>query len=204
MRFRRRHGIAEDRPVALFVGRIAHEKNIDFLIEVAARIRAVMPHFLLVVAGEGPALGTLRQQVERLGIERNVLFVGYLDRCAELPDCYAAADVFAFSSKTETQGLVLLEAMAAGLPVCALAEMGTRDILGPQCGAVIATDDAGGFAGELVALLRDAPRRERLALDARDYAREWSAPERAAQMAALYRQIVARTSVRTESLMNAS
>lgn len=190
-RFRAAHGIGPERPVALFVGRVAHEKNIGFLLEAMVQLRRRLPDALLVVAGEGPALPALQRSAESLGLAANVRFVGYLDRASALPDCYAAADVFAFASKTETQGLVLLEAMAAGLPVYALAEMGTRDILEPQRGAVIADDDAAGFAAGLASLLNDRPRLELLAAEAREYANEWSAPERARQLAALYRSLVA-------------
>ncbi|MDD5249958.1 MAG: glycosyltransferase [Rhodocyclaceae bacterium] len=189
-RFRRAHGIARDRCVALFVGRVAHEKNIGFLLDAMVHLRRRLPSALLVVAGEGPALPALTRSAYVLGLEGHVRFVGYLDRATELPDCYAAADVFAFASKTETQGLVLLEAMAAGLPAYALAEMGTRDILEPRRGAVVAPDDPAEFAAGLASLLADQPRRERLAAEARDYAGEWSGPERARQLAELYRSLV--------------
>ena len=187
--FRRHHNIADEQLVALFVGRVAHEKNIDFLIEVASHARLVLPQFLLLIAGDGPALADLKKQVRNLHLESHVKFIGYLDRNAELADCYAAADTFAFASKTETQGLVLLEAMAAGLPVYALAELGTRDILEPRRGAVVAPDDVGEFAQGLVALLKDAPQRNTLAREARNWAAEWSAPERARQLAELYRSL---------------
>lgn len=191
-RFRAERGIAPERPVALFVGRVAHEKNIDFLLDAMTHVRCRLPDALLVIAGEGPALGALRQRTRQLDLEANVRFVGYLDRARELPDCYAAADVFAFASKTETQGLVLLEAMAAGLPAYALSEMGTRDILEPRRGAVVAPDDPAAFGDGLAALLADRPALERLAAEARQYAGEWSAPERARQLADLYRSLVAR------------
>jgi glycosyltransferase involved in cell wall biosynthesis len=191
-RFRAMQGIGADRRVALFVGRVAHEKNIGFLLDVMAALRRRQPAALLLVAGEGPALPPLQQRARTLGLDDHVRFVGYLDRATELTDCYAAADVFAFASKTETQGLVLLEAMAAGLPVYALAEMGTRDILEPQRGAVIAPDDVDGFARGLADLLSDRPRLAHLSAEAREYAEEWSAPERARQLADLYRSFVAR------------
>ncbi len=86
-----------------------------------------------MIAGEGPATPSLQRQALRDGLAGSVRFiVGYLERRRRLPDCYAAADVFVFASRTETQGLVLLEAMAAGLPVVALAAMGTTDILAPS------------------------------------------------------------------------
>jgi len=128
--FRQRHGIDQQRPVALYVGRVAQEKNIGFLLDAVDLARQALPAMLLLIAGEGPALGSLRASVARRGLSANVQFLGYLDRRSELPYCYAAADVFVFASRTETQGLVLLEAMAAGLPVVALAAMGTIDILG--------------------------------------------------------------------------
>lgn len=188
-RFRATHGIGHEKLVALFVGRVAHEKNIGFLLEVTAHLRQRLPEFLLVIAGEGPALADLRSRAGAMGLGAHVQFIGYLDRHVELADCYAAADVFAFSSRTETQGLVLLEAMAAGLPVHALAEMGTRDILECQRGAVVAEDKVEAFAASLGDLLTDAGRRARLSEEARAWAAEWSAPERARQLAALYREV---------------
>jgi glycosyltransferase involved in cell wall biosynthesis len=188
--FRARHAIAPEQPVALCVGRVAHEKNIGFLLEVTAQLRHSMPDVLLLIAGDGPALQSLKQQARTLGIEANVRFVGYLDRKTELADCYAAADVFAFASKTETQGLVLLEAMTAGLPVYSLSKLGTRDILEPRRGAVVATDDITSFAAGLGELLCDPRQRSELSLAARAWAAEWSSPGRAQQLAELYRSLV--------------
>ena len=187
--FRARHGIDQTRPVALYVGRVAHEKNIEFLLDVIDLARESLPDLLLVIAGEGPALVSLRESVASRGLSANVQFLGYLDRRSELPDCYAAADVFTFASRTETQGLVLLEAMAAGLPVVALAAMGTIDILGARRGALVPEDNPAAFALEVVDVLRNDDLRNRLARDGRDYANEWSDETLAGRMADLYRQI---------------
>jgi glycosyltransferase involved in cell wall biosynthesis len=189
--FRSRHGIDASRPVALFVGRVAHEKNIDFLIDVVDLARETVPDILLIIAGEGPALSHLKQAVSNRGLQDCVQFIGYMDRKTELTACYAAADAFVFASRTETQGLVLLEAMAAGLPVVALAEMGTIDILGAQRGAIVPDDNPYAFALALTRLLRNGALRETLSGEARTYAAEWSEDVLAARMAELYRQIVA-------------
>lgn len=186
--FRERHGIASDRRVLLYVGRVAHEKNIDLLIEVVDALRRSHPTALLLITGEGPAEGTLRAGVQRRRLERHVCFLGYLDRGTELHDCYRAADLFVFASRTETQGLVLLEAMALGTPAVAIAAMGTHDILDAQCGAHIAPDDAQGFAAVVGELLNDPARLERMGKAARDYARHWSADEMATRLARLYRR----------------
>ena len=194
--FRARHGIAPTRPVALYVGRVAHEKNIEFLLDVVAKARESVPELLLVIAGEGPALAGLRESVVNRGLSANVQFLGYLDRRNELPDCYAAADVFTFASRTETQGLVLLEAMAAGLPVVALAAMGTIDILGARRGARVPEDAPEAFAVELVEVLRNADLRTRLADEGRAYANDWSDETLAGRMADLYRKICRQRSMR--------
>lgn len=187
--FRRRHGIAVDAPMALFVGRVAHEKNIDFLLDATREIVQQLPNFRLMIAGEGPALPALQRMAATLGIAANVIFVGYLDRAKDLPDCYSAADVFVFSSKTETQGLVLLEAMAAGIPVYAFASMGTCDIVGPQQGAIAAPDDVGEFASGLTQLLGNHTKLTQMSQEAKQFAVSWSAPERARQLAVLYRSL---------------
>ena len=188
--FRARHGIAPERPVALFVGRVAHEKNIGFLLEALLQTRQLCPDVLLLIAGEGPAMADLKKQTAELGLQQSVLFIGYLDRKQALPDCYAAADVFVFASRTETQGLVLLEAMATGLPVVALAEMGTVDILGAHRGALVPDDNPADFSLLLTRVLRDAGLRHRLSIEGRAYAAEWSDEALAGEMAQLYRRIV--------------
>ena len=190
-RFRARFDIDPLRPVALFVGRVAHEKNIDFLLDVVDLARESVPDILLVIAGEGPALLHLRHVVADRGLQEVVRFIGYLDRVTDLPSCYAAADVFVFASRTETQGLVLLEAMATGLPVVSLAEMGTIDILGARRGALVPEDNPCAFSLALTRILRDPDLRLHLGEEARAYAMEWSDETLAGRMADLYRQIAA-------------
>ena len=189
--FRAAHGIAAHRPVALFVGRVAHEKNIEFLFHALREAQRRCPEILLVVAGEGPAMGELRARATALGVAAAVLFIGYLDRSRDLPDCYAAADVFAFASRTETQGLVLLEAMAAGLPVVALSAMGTADILEHTAGCFTPPDDAQAFGAVLGHVLAQREAWDELSGEARRAAAAWSDSALAGRLAELYRQLVA-------------
>ncbi len=188
--FRLKHGIAPDRPVALFVGRVAHEKNIAFLLDALVHARRLQPELLLLIAGEGPAMASLQARVKAMGLSDAVAFIGYLDRRQALPDCYAAADVFVFASRTETQGLVLLEAMAAGLPVIALAEMGTVDILAPGRGALSPPAVPQAFGEMLGNFLQQPTLWRRLADEAPRYASEWSDTAMAGRLAGLYRELV--------------
>lgn len=187
--FRQRHKLPVGRPLALFVGRVAHEKNLHFLLQAMQHALKLRPELALVIAGEGPALNSLKKAAAQMGIAKDVFFLGYLDRKQELPLCYAAADLFVFSSLTETQGLVLLEAMAAGLPVLGIPAMGAADILKPQRGAVCAPREVQGFGSLMAELLVDTNRLAKLSAEGREFAQTWGAPERARQLAHLYRQI---------------
>ena len=189
-RFRDAQGISPDRPVLLYVGRVAHEKNISFLLEALTYLKHWHPEVLLVIAGEGPAAGALKRRAQDLNLDTHTLFVGYLDRTRELLDCYRAADLFVFSSRTETQGLVLLEAMAVGVPVVGLAIMGTAEVLQQGRGAHIAQDDVHQFARTVSALLKDNKTRAALSDAAQDYVREWTAPEMTRRLARFYEDVI--------------
>lgn len=189
-RFRQQWGIGASRKLALFVGRAAFEKNIGFLLDMTAIACRLQPQLLLVVAGEGPALPALRRQVAALRIEDHVRFVGYLPRTGGLRDCYAAADVFTFASQTETQGLVLLEAMAVGLPVLAIPALGTAGIVCPGRGAMAAADSAEAFAVQLLGLLDRPAKLASMARAGIDFAREWDADAQGARLVGLYRQLL--------------
>lgn len=190
--FREKFAIPQGRPVMLFVGRLAHEKNIGFLIRVVDRVRKEVPDVLFVIAGEGPGRESLALEVTRLGLGDSIMFIGYLDRHKELNSCYRAADIFVFSSRTETQGLVLLEAMAQGVPVVSTAELGTRDVLREGSGVWIAREDLTDFSGKVVRMLSDAQLRKDLGDAGRDYAHEWSASKQAQRMLRFYHSVLGR------------
>jgi glycosyltransferase involved in cell wall biosynthesis len=188
-RFREQHGIPPDRPVMVHVGRVAHEKNISFLLRVLDRVRGMIPDVLLVIAGEGPARKPLRREVSDMKLIDNTLFIDYLPRGPSLWECYCGGDVFVFASTTETQGLVLLEAMALGVPVVSTAVLGTRDILAAGRGALVADGTLEDFSEKVCTVLGGPALRQRLAQEARAYAREWSADKMATQLVGFYQAI---------------
>jgi glycosyltransferase involved in cell wall biosynthesis len=185
-RFRAKLDIQPDQPTLVHVGRIAHEKNIDFLFRMLRRVADRVPRVVMIVAGEGPALAHCKSLVASLGLGNHVRFVGYLSRDSELLDCYRAGDLFVFSSRTETQGLVLLEAMALGVPVVSTAYMGTADIVKPERGARAAPDDEEGFAAIVMELLANPLSRAVMSAEACTYAATWSAQAMAAKLADFY------------------
>jgi 1,2-diacylglycerol 3-alpha-glucosyltransferase len=184
--FRAQAGIPPEARLLTYIGRVAHEKNIGFLVEVFAEVLKRVPEATLVIAGEGPARAALHAQVASAGLAARVHFAGYLDRDSALLDCYAAADVFVFASRTETQGLVLLEAMAQGAAVVSTAELGTRSILLPASGALVVPEERGAFAAAVVRVLTEPELRAELAERGRVYARTWSSAAMARRLAELY------------------
>ncbi|MFC3717380.1 glycosyltransferase [Luteimonas soli] len=155
-RFRAAHGIPPGQPMLVTVSRLAVEKNIPFLIDVAQRLLDRFPTLLLVIAGEGPDAARLRAKVAQAGLQANVRFVGNLDRRTALLDCYRAADAFVFASPTETQGLVLIEAMALGVPIVSTAVMGTATVLRGAHSALVSTEEVDAFAARVARVL-DSP-----------------------------------------------
>jgi glycosyltransferase involved in cell wall biosynthesis len=202
-RFRAECGLSPGRPLLLYVGRVAHEKNIEFLLQMFVEVRQSRPDALLVIAGEGPARDSLRERTVALGVAQDVVFVGYLERNRALPDCYAAADVFVFASRTETQGLVLLEALAQGRPVVSTAYLGTASVLQPNCGAHVAPEKTDVFADAVLHIIDDPARAAQLSAQARAYAASWTSARMAARLAELYCE-VARGSVRPASTLAAA
>jgi glycosyltransferase involved in cell wall biosynthesis len=196
--FRRQYGIASDRPMILFVGRVSLEKNIEFLLQMAKELKTLVPNLLFVIAGEGPARKTLQEMVDALGLTDTVLFIGYLNRQGPLEDCYSAADLFVFASRTETQGLVLLEAMAMGTPVVSTAVMGTGDVLVDGKGCVVAKEEIVDFTTKTARLLKAPEARAKLSASAREYVEDWSAPTMARRLESLYTTMCNETTVTTK------
>ncbi len=190
-RFRKAHGIAESRPLLIYIGRVALEKNIHFLLNMLVSVKLQIPDILLIIAGEGPARKSLQKYTRKLNLTDNIMFVGYMSREQALLDCYRAGQAFVFASRTETQGLVLLEALACGLPVISTAVMGTLDVLdGQEGGCLIADEDVDDFSGKVIKFLHDNHLQNILRHQASHYIQHWSAPVFARKSSQLYEQLI--------------
>lgn len=186
-RMRRRLGIPADAFVVGHVGRLAAEKNLDFLARAVHAFLVERPEARFLVVGRGPAVASLRACFAGSESSGRLHMTGALAG-PELADAYHAMDVFAFSSKSETQGMVLTEAMAAGVPVVALDASGVRELVqdGEQ-GRLLRDEDVADFAAALC-WVYELPRAEQRRLQdaARRRAREWSMPRTADRALAVY------------------
>lgn len=190
---RPRFGIPAGAPLVITVGRLAREKRFDVLLAAFAKAAQGTPVRLLVVGG-GPEAEALRRAAADRGIARQVVFTGPLDHDLVL-DCYAAADLFAFSSPTETQGLVVVEAMAAGLPVAAVGAGGVSEVVSDGLTGLLTGLDAEALGAAIHRLLADEALRCRLAAAGRAAARAYAIESLTEKLVGLYRQAAMATPV---------
>lgn len=178
---------APDSPLLLYVGRVSAEKQID---EIKPILEAI-PEARLAIVGDGPH----RETLEAHFAGTNTHFVGYLQGL-ELGSAYASADAFIFPSRTETLGLVLLEAMAAGCPVVAARSGGIPDIVTDGVnGHLFEPDDPQGAISATKRLLEARGEREQIRLNARREAECWGWAAATRQLQNYYREIVYAQSV---------
>lgn len=176
-----------DRRILLFAGRIGREKNISFLLRILPRVVAAHPDVMLVLAGNGPELRDFEEEAAGLGIADRCVFTGYLDR-SDLSLLYAISELFVFPSRTETQGLVTIEAMLSGTPVVAIGEMGTRAVMGGDNGGFMVRNDPDEFASRVIQLLSDPDLYGRKAREAIEHAQAWSIDNMARRLEGIYRE----------------
>jgi 1,2-diacylglycerol 3-alpha-glucosyltransferase len=163
--------ILQGKKTILSVGRISDEKNLDVIIKSLPLVRREFPNSVLLIVGDGPAVPRLKQLVASMSLGNDVIFTGFISD-DELPAYYACCDVFATASKFETQGLVILEALASGKPVAGANFRAIPDyVVEDTTGHLFEPDDIESCAGAIMKCL-DAP--PGVARNARDFAEERS------------------------------
>ncbi|NBV42417.1 glycosyltransferase family 4 protein, partial [bacterium] len=150
--FRAKYNIEPQEKVVIFVGRLGQEKNVRFLMDAFAALNKQLPRTRLLMVGDGPEREYLEEKTKELGISNHVTFCGYLPH-QKVFTAYAASDVIAFPSKTETQGLSLLEGLALGKPAVCINELGVKHILTE--GGFLTDDSLDDYVEKLVKLLVD-------------------------------------------------
>jgi glycosyltransferase involved in cell wall biosynthesis len=150
---RAKHGWGSEK-ILVSVGRLAPEKNWETLLHAAARVMSEVSEFRVLLIGDGPSKKDLVKLAKKLGIGERVTFLGQIP-FEEVPGYLKAADLFGFASVTETQGLVTMEALAAGLPVAAVDAPGTRDGVTHGKEALLTKNDSAELAEAIRTLVLD-------------------------------------------------
>ncbi len=179
----------QDETVLISVGRLAPEKNWDTLLQAFAKVYPEHPSLRLVLIGDGPARQTLETLAAELSIAERVTFTGALP-FEEVPCYLRAANAFAFASVTETQGLVTIEAMAAGLPIVAVDGSGTRDIVEHGKQGFLVENDVNALAKGIKKLLSDLQRMKRFSNNALKKANTFDVHQLGKQLVSVYEQAI--------------
>lgn len=192
--WRRRLAGGDDTTIVLHVGRLAHEKNLDMLIESWHLARAALgQRATFVVAGEGPVSARITAQLPF------VRLLGFLPR-EQLARLYASADICVFPSQTETCGLVALEAMASGVAVVAADAGGFQESVRPGVtGLLVAPSDPHAYVDAITGLVIDVDRRLGLAAAAREYALTRDVVSEDAELLERYRALAGLTEPRSST-----
>ncbi len=187
---RRRVGLAEDAPLCLYVGRLDREKSVERVIDAFGSIALAVSGARLLLVGQGSHEAVLRRIAAASPARSAIRFAGSVAR-EELPPYYQAADLFLFASETETQGLVLAEAHACGLPAVAVRASGVDEVVGDGETGLLTKADVEELADAAIGLLLDAPRRSAMALAARALAAsDFSAARQVEVMVGHYRRLL--------------
>ena len=188
LNLRKRVGLNKEDKVILFVGRLGKEKSVDLLIEAQASIVKKYPKCKLLIIGDGPDMELFHKLVNKHKLEDNVLLIGKVP-WEEIPKYYQVADIFATASRTETQGLTVIEAMAASIPVVAADDESFKNII---------IDDLNGYLfknkkeyiNKIETLLSDNDKLKRMGKQARISTEPYSTKYFAEKVLAVYKTAI--------------
>jgi len=148
------YGVTEEEKILLFVGRLGKEKNVTFLIKSFQEVSNQIPDCRLVLVGKDPLEEELSELCRQQGLENKVIFTGELTR-QQIVHCYASSDLFVFPSISDTQGLVIGEAKAAGIPVVAIRAFGPAEMVNHGEDGLLTEHSLPAFTEAIIKLLKD-------------------------------------------------
>ncbi|MHC9543715.1 MAG: glycosyltransferase family 4 protein [Vulcanimicrobiota bacterium] len=157
VRIRSQYGIRDDEKLLVYVGRMAREKNLPFMLRAFSQIRQKNNTIRLMIIGEGPELEHLKSYAAELSLSESVIFPGRVEY-HEIPAYYGAAQLFVMTSTTEVKPLALLEAMASGLPIVAVTAHGSSDTIIDNVNGFLTEEKESVFADRVVMLINDEAR----------------------------------------------
>lgn len=183
---RKKFGLEQNK-IVLYLGRLVKEKNLDLLVRSALIIMEEIPDCRFIIAGTGPAEEYYKKLVKSAGLEGSFIFTSFL-KDEDVPEYYAACDIFVFPSKFETQGLVALEAMGCGKPVAGARFLAIKELVRDGYNGYLFDPDGPDDCAEKV--IRTMRERNKLSVNARKTAEEYSAENCARKLLKIYEELV--------------
>lgn len=187
---RAQYDIPVDAPLLVYAGRIAREKNIPRILTSFREVLRQEPKAYLLLSGGGPFEDEIREALDELAIAGQVRMTGFVPR-EHIVQCMRAADVFVFASQTETQGLVLGEAMACARPVVAVAASATSELIDTGKEGILVPDADAPFADAVIKLIHQPELRQTLGFGAQKRAETLSAYRCTERLVGVYNRVLA-------------
>ena len=181
--------IPEHQKILLYLSRVAREKNLDFLFSVVKKLAKKRNDFHLLLVGGGPELDHYQDFVHKADLDSRVTFTGMQEK-KEANRFFGAADIFVFPSITETQGIVITEAMAAGTPSVAINKMGPSNIIKNEVNGFLTPLNKKEFSSKIEKLLDDDDLRKKMGKNAKESAEKFSTKHSADKMEDIYEKML--------------
>ncbi len=187
---RLKYGIHTDEILLILVSRLTAEKNVEFLLDTALEILRNNKSVKFMICGEGNLKNSLARKAAKAGVGEKVIFSGIVSG-SKKKNYYAAGDIFVYASKSETQGMILTEAMYSGLPIVAVRATGVKDIVEDEKTGFLVSEDKKEFSTAVQKLINDENLRKNFREEARKIARErYTSKVCAKKMLEVYESVV--------------
>lgn len=186
---RRRFQIKDEEILLITISRIAKEKNIEFLLKSFSKtISGISGAVKYMIVGDGEDMERIKKIAKDLDIEKQMIFTGAVPH-DKIQNYFKAGDLFLHSSLSETQGIIIAEAMAAGLPIIAVKAPGIQDIIESEKDGILTAENEGEFAEKIKLLAKDRKLRNRISSGAREKAKEYSKEKCAERLIEIYKNL---------------
>lgn len=153
----------------IHAGRLSHERKIDVIVKALPLVKKEFPEAELAIAGNGTARKELELLAAKLGVASSVKFMGFLEKPV-LAEAYNAAEIFAITSTSDTQSMVMMQAMAAGLPIIGVKARALPEYINKNNGILIEPNDSESLAKKIIFLFKNPEKRKMLGAGARKFA----------------------------------
>ncbi|MCK5123551.1 MAG: glycosyltransferase [Candidatus Pacebacteria bacterium] len=186
---RKKYNIKSDEILLITACRLTKEKNLEFLVKSFAKIKQKYSAARFMIVGDGAVKKDLEKIAEELGIKNSIIMTGLVDR-AEIVGLYQASDIFVFASKTETQGLVAVEAMAAGNPVVAIKASGIEDMVKNNEDGFLTSESEEEFSESVLKIINDKSLRKQMSAQAKINSERFSISPWIRKVVGLYNKLL--------------
>lgn len=193
--FIKRFNIDRKRPLVVTVGRIDRGKNIDLAIKSIKKVKEKIPNIQLAIVGDGMQRKTIELMIKKMRLSNNVIITGFVDQRL-VASANKAADVFLFTSDTDTLPTVVIEAAASGKPIVSVYDKAIIEIIKPEKNGILVTRDHKAIADALITILQNNNLSKRYGRESFNISKEFSIKTCADKLENLYKEVIAVKSTR--------